>query len=971
METTRVHSGAIDVDAILTAVETHSSFLEGRLPSVSVDLAITASLRTTLIQSPKSAANHRALAILLLGQGQAAAAAAAAFANLELAPDDPDALHLMGTVTFVLGWNTACEAYLRAALAADPLRTTTWRNLASLFYATSREKQAMTAYRHAVSVTPGLAEPWRNKARTALALKRGDEAVRDYRRAIHLTPEHAEAYRNLGNAYLSMNERNAAVKCFRHSLTIDPALPEVNRSLADWHFLNHNSEQAVRYQERLARLNGGVLPSVTRLDRAMAAQESWRQNERAAIGASRELLGAVWEAGCRSARLAAALARLAALDGDRELALAYLTLAMDNDHSVRRGCERAMLRLAEGDVERATDEVVALRLTNLDEVDAWLCSLLSPQVSSYDVLGIVETVWLQWLADLAVTHARAMRGLIARLIASGPTTPILRWMESYLAVLCGDVSAGIASMKRWIDGITTSDNHNHIENFHWMWSVARHLIEMGDLDSAQQVCDLFLSNEDLLNYAYANSFQIIGAYSGQLDLWLERLFFHIDRLINNMKSDDNAVDRLQRYILTTSFLAGDDKYYDRLCAFAVDLHKSRLPPPTLEAGLRPTTEVIERKLRIGYVITDFLHQDLPPEQHILRYHNRERFEIVVYFFTPRTLPQSRRLTGVPPLLASFDGVVRNMTNRSAEEMARIVREDRIDVLVDVVGWWATEVPELFVQRPAPLQVTWLGLGRPGKAGIIDYIIGTDALFPRSFDDRYAEKFIRFPGSYIPPKPLLDPIAKTPRHLLGIPDGAFVFLGYHQTMKITRACLALWMEILRRAPNSVLLLPSGISSKEVSALLRHHDIAPDRIYLLNWVRTEAENIARIGVADLYLDSFPFNSAALTGFDAIRMGVPRITLSGDALYSRFGQVLLGALDLDELVCRDQGEYVDRAVALYENPKELQRIRAKMAAAAVDNPLIEAEPLMRKLETVYAAIWDRHQRGEPPAGFDVPPT
>jgi predicted O-linked N-acetylglucosamine transferase (SPINDLY family) len=954
----------VDLDAILREIETRPSFLEGTPPTPPADPAPPAAAesrwRQILTDAPLTPIGWRGLAVVLLRQGRAAEAAAAAFVGAELSPGDAGARHLAAVACHLSGATVSAENHCRAALAADPARADSLRNLAGLLYAAQRYPAADAVYRQALAAAPDWAEPWRNKARTALTLKQGDAALRDYRRFIRLEPDYAEAYRNLGNAYLALTDYAEAARWFRRAAALNPQSPEAARSLADVFFLTGRPAEALCCQIRAARLEGASAASAIRLDAARRSRNRRRDDEAAAAPANYALLAAAWNAGLRTPRMAAALGRLAALVGDPTAASDFLTRAPADD-PVRRGHELLVVRLAAGDETGAADALDALRRRG--GADAMSADLLWRRDDQDEGLGVAEAAWRAWRRERLIDGAAAMRRL-----AAPADTPIGAWLAGHFAALCGDDDAATTETARW--ALQPSADGEGMRDFHLLWATGQTLLDAGNEAAARRIFDAYLADPARLAHAYGGLFTMIGHYPARLDAWLDRVFAHTEQLIGQLRDAPDAVDRLQHYMLAASFLGPEDRRYDALCRFAVDLHRARADQQNERSENRTNQRVAGRKIRIGYVITDFLHQDLPPEQYILRYHDRGRFEIFVYFFTPGSLPHARRPGGVPPLLANFDGVTRNFTGLSAAEAAAVVRGDGIDVLVDVVGWWAKEIPELFALRPAPLQVAWLGLGRPGKTGIMDYVVGSEILFPRSFDDRYPEKFIRFPGSYIPPKPLTAPLARTPRSLLGIPDDAFVYLGYHQSMKITGECLASWMEILRRTPDSLLLIGS-MPPEDLAAAARRGGVAEERILMLKWVRTEAENIARIGVADLYLDSFPFNSAGLTGFDAIRMNIPRLTLAGDAgLYSRFGRILLGAMGLEELTCRDRQEYIDRAVALYENPALLKDVRARMAAAAVDNPLLESEPLLRKLETAFETIWTRHLNGEPPIGFDLPP-
>jgi predicted O-linked N-acetylglucosamine transferase (SPINDLY family) len=207
-----------------------------------------------------------------------------------------------------------------------------------------------------------------------------------------------------------------------------------------------------------------------------------------------------------------------------------------------------------------------------------------------------------------------------------------------------------------------------------------------------------------------------------------------------------------------------------------------------------------------------------------------------------------------------------------------------------------------------------------------------------------------------------------RAALGIPEDAFVFLGSHQTMKITRGMLTLWMSILAEAPGSVLLLNRHLP-RTIIALARSYGVELERLFMFKWVRTELEHLSRIGVADLYLDTYPFCSAGLTAIDAMVMGVPRVTLATENLYSRFGKVLLNALGLQELVCSTPEEYKEQVLRLYRDRLAFRRIRNNVAtaletAAAALNP----ELLLSQVEVAIEQMVAEKQAGRPARDFDI---
>lgn len=552
--------------------------------------------------------------------------------------------------------------------------------------------------------------------------------------------------------------------------------------------------------------------------------------------------------------------------------------------------------------------------------------------------------------------------LLARWVGAGTDPDPLRcWVLAYLESLDGLGDTALAHHRRFAAQAVETEPGDMLGAHLALCSLVQ---SQGDERGVDRLWDQYLADDRHYIMAVTKTFAVLGRYPGGGETVAAALSRQAHRLPALTRSRADGAAIWGGALLAAAFLDGDDGHFDRLTADALAFFRTGAAPlPMLPA------QAGDGRLRLGYVMTDFQHQDLPPEQHAITFHDLSRFDVRVYTFTPEAAAHVRPHRPRPPTLAAWPGQVVSIDRLPAAAMADRIAADGLDLLVDSVGWWAEEIPQVFLRRPAPVQVTWLGLGRPGLTGVMDYIVGNEILFDRHYDDRYPEAFIRLPGSYIPPKPLPAAVPAMPRRLLGLPERAFVFLGYHQAMKVTWRSLRLWMEILARTPHSLLVLPP-LDRLMVTRLAERAGVDPHRLYVFDWVGTELENMSRIGAADLYLDTVPFNSAGLTGYDAIAMNVPRISLCGDNLYSRFGHVLSAAMGLDDLVCRSENDYIQLAVRLHDDPGLLAAIRRRMAATRKTGRAMAPDALMRAVETAWERIILRHRQGLPAIGFDVPP-
>jgi predicted O-linked N-acetylglucosamine transferase (SPINDLY family) len=198
----------------------------------------------------------------------------------------------------------------------------------------------------------------------------------------------------------------------------------------------------------------------------------------------------------------------------------------------------------------------------------------------------------------------------------------------------------------------------------------------------------------------------------------------------------------------------------------------------------------------------------------------------------------------------------------------------------------------------------------------------------------------------------------------------VFCSFNKSPKITPGMFGVWMDILREVPGSVLWLWGGDASLERN--LRREagarGVAPERLIFAPGL-AYAPHLARLQCADIALDTLPFNGGATTS-DALRCGVPVVTLPGDALAARMSGSLLHAIGLPELVTSSLDEYRSLAIRLGQDEALLARTKAQLAAHRHTQPLFDTDRFRRHIEAAYETMWRRHQSGLAPASFTVEP-
>jgi protein O-GlcNAc transferase len=384
----------------------------------------------------------------------------------------------------------------------------------------------------------------------------------------------------------------------------------------------------------------------------------------------------------------------------------------------------------------------------------------------------------------------------------------------------------------------------------------------------------------------------------------------------------------------------------RRCAelFAADLFPAQAPL------VAPGHRHANPKIRIGYLGGEFRNQAtsiLAVE--LFELHDKGRFEIVAFdngWDDGSTL--RRRMA------AAFDEIV-PIAALPDDAAARAIVERRIDILVNLNGWFGLGRTGVFARRPAPVQVNYLGF--PGTLGApyLDVIVADADTIPAGEEAAYVERVVRLPHSYQPNDRQRAVAATVPtRAELGLPPEAIVFACFNNTYKITPATFAAWMRILAGVPGSVLWLlqDNDAATRNLRAAAQAHGIAANRLHFAPRIRLD-EHLARHACADLFLDTLPYN-AHTTASDALWAGLPVLSCRGATFAGRVGASLLHALELgDELLVDDVAAFEARAIELARDPARLARVRERLARARQAAPLFDTPAYCAALERAYEAM------------------
>lgn len=366
------------------------------------------------------------------------------------------------------------------------------------------------------------------------------------------------------------------------------------------------------------------------------------------------------------------------------------------------------------------------------------------------------------------------------------------------------------------------------------------------------------------------------------------------------------------------------------------------------------------RLRIGYFSADFYnHATMCLMAQIFAVHDKSNFEIFAFSYGPDTQDKMRK-----KLISDVD-VFHDVREMSDMQIVELARTENLSIAIDLKGFTAATRLEPFSYGLAPVQISYLGYPGTLCTDFIDYIVADPVLIPDNKRQYYSEKIIYLPNTYQPTdntRIISDKVIT--REDMGLPNYGFVFCCFNNNYKINRKEFDIWMRLLGKVEDSVLwLLKSNKwAEQNLKREAEARGISAERLIFAEKVPQD-EHLARQKLADLFLDTFNYNAHTTTS-DALWVGLPVVTKLGEGFAARVAASLLTAIGLPELITESEEAYEALALALAKDPNELAKIKLKLEANRLTQPLFDSETYTRHLETGYQMAYDRYFTGHSPA-------
>lgn len=672
---------------------------------------------------------------------------------------------------------------------------------------------------------------------------------------------------------------------------------------------------------------------------------------------------------------------IASLGNDARLAdcLARVAAARKED------AERAVAFVPIEQARAAGDTASMVGLLNLrlqtcpGDGIAWAC-LAHGLLMQGNLAGAVDAV--NRASRIAPARAEVLRNMARILLRQGQTDQAMAAARRACALLPEDaenvlalssVVAGTPDLDRAIE-LAARALQLAPQAAHALAHMASLLVRKGALDAAADHYRRAIEARPNFPEAMTNLANILRRQSS-FDAavgWLERALVlrpeaaEIHLSIGNIHKDlgrhQDAIERYERacainpdsplawsnHLFCSHFLDGIGN--DRLVALHRRFGDHFLSLAGSPAGFGASEATEDRALRIGFVSGDlydhpvgfFLESILPP---------LAGRQLVLYAYAN----QDRRTALTERILPCF-AEWRWTKNLNDEQLAAVIRQDRIDILVDLSGHTADNRLLVFARKPAPVQVTWLGYFASTGLRSMDYILGDRWVIPEGDESQFVETPFRLPDAYLcltPPQVAVQPGA--------IPalssDGRVTFGSFNNMAKLNPRVIACWSRLINAVPGSRLLLKTyqlgdPVVCERVRSWFRDAGLNDDQL-VLEGPEPRAGLLAAYHRVDIGLDPFPYPGGTTT-IEALWMGVPVITLCGERFLGRVGVSILSAVGLPDWVALDEDDYIARARSAAADLNGLAALRTTLRERLLQSPLCDAPRFAENLESAFRHMW-----------------
>ena len=375
-----------------------------------------------------------------------------------------------------------------------------------------------------------------------------------------------------------------------------------------------------------------------------------------------------------------------------------------------------------------------------------------------------------------------------------------------------------------------------------------------------------------------------------------------------------------------------------------------------------------KKIKIGYFSANFRsHANGYLMNRVYDFHDKSIFELYGFYFGP---PIDNQDNLQKKIIKSFDKFI-DVNHLSDLEVSKLSNELDINIGIDLMGHTGANNNRftIFQNRVAPIQICFLGFPCTTGSKSIDYLIADKVVIPKQFQKFYSEKIIYLPDVYQPNEELKElSHGFKDKKSVGLPEDSFIFCCFNGHQKINLEIFQSWMRILKKKEKSILWLlrDNKFSENNLKKEANNFGINPSRLVFAEKLEIN-QHLSRLKFADLFLDTYPYG-AHTTCSNALRMGLPVVTLAGDSFASRVSASLLNSINLNELITDNLENYEKLATDISSDEKLFIEIKNKIKLQIKRSNLFKPKVFTKNLEKAFKLIYENYLEGNNPKNIEL---
>lgn len=812
--------------------------------------------------------------------------------------------HLIGIIKIQLKQFEEAIGWLNKAILINSNNHSAFNNLGVCYKEIKNYTEASNNFKTAININPNYAEAYNNLAIVSRSLEKYDDAIKNYKKAVQIKPDYAEAYNNLGLLLLKLKDLDGAKKNLEQAIKLKPDYAEAHNSLGLLLIKLKDLNIAKKYIEQAIKLRPGYAEAYSNL--------GILYNDLGELKKAEEILEYAIKLNPNSAEFY------------NNISVVYINL--DQLEKAKSNLEQAIKLKPNYAVAYATLGHLYLKKNKQDIAKKYFekgINLKSDSGMNYLSMGTYyENMQEYEKAEIFYRKANFLK-------------------EHKSKIILGNLLANTGRHKEADEIYENIINHNQ-QNAEIYFNKAINFFSSGKIDLA--IKNLNFSKKidpNLYNKKQERLYSILY-FKNMICDW-DDYEKNIDELIKNLEL--NYINEANPYIFLT--------FSDSLeLVYKIVKRKSEIHKVNDKRIYINIKKIKAKKINIGYYSSDF--KDHPVGNifsELIKAHDKEKFEISGF----NLYNNLNRDKVTDKIIKSLDKYI-DLEKKDYKNLINNSKKEKIDIAVDLVGFTAFGNQKAFLERLAPIQINFLGY--PGTIGPShDYIIADKNTIPYKSKKFYFEKIIYLPKFFLPTFTKFNINDNLNHNFFELKKNIkTVFCNFSSFHKISPIIFEAWMKILKNSENSILWLLNAdeIIQNNLKKEAQKKNININRIIFSKRLNFN-EHTTKYKFCDLYLDTFPYNSHS-TATSCIFSGVPLLTIEGEGFQSRVASSLLKNLGLNELICSNQLEYIEKAINLANSPTELKKIKEKLRKSlALNYKIFDMKNYVKNLEEAYLKIYE----------------